>query len=72
MYWLWKLYKSMSWWFDNQKDFPVPIENSWDLCIDWGHCVAICTTGAMRQRSMKPDETCLRITKRNPIDVTWS
>ena len=33
-----------------KEDFPVPIENGWDLCIDCGHCVAICPTGAMHQR----------------------
>ena len=38
------------------KDFPVPIEDSWDLCIDCGHCVAICPTGAMHQRSMGPED----------------
>ena len=39
-----------------KKDFPVPIENGWDLCIDCGHCVAICPTGAMHQRSMGPED----------------
>ena len=45
-----------------KKDFPVPIENSWDLCIDCGHCVAICPTGAMHQRSMSPEDC-------EPIDI---
>jgi len=27
-----------------KEDFPVPIENGWDLCIDCGHCVAVSPT----------------------------
>jgi len=45
-----------------KKDFPVPIENSWDLCIDCGHCVTVCPTGAMHQRAMGPED-CV------PIDI---
>ncbi|HVO98381.1 MAG TPA: nitroreductase family protein [Bryobacteraceae bacterium] len=45
-----------------KKDFPVPIEKSWDLCIDCGHCVAIYPTGAMHQRSMGPEDC-------EPIDI---
>ena len=39
-----------------KQDFPVPIENGWELCIDCGHCVAICPTEAMHQRSMGPED----------------
>ena len=45
-----------------KKDYPAPIEDSWDQCIDCGHCVSICPTGAMHQRSMSPED-CL------PIDI---
>ena len=42
--------------------FPVPIENAWDLCIDCGHCVAVCPTGALHQRAMGPEDC-------DPIDI---
>jgi nitroreductase/NAD-dependent dihydropyrimidine dehydrogenase PreA subunit len=45
-----------------KEEFPVPIPNGWDLCIDCGHCVAICPTEAMHQRSMGPDDC-------EPIDI---
>jgi nitroreductase len=37
-------------------EFLVAVENGWDACIDCGHCVATCPTGAMYQRSMGPDD----------------
>ena len=43
-------------------DFPVPIPDAWDLCIDCGHCVAVCPTGAMHQRAMGPEDCA-------PIDI---
>ena len=47
---------------------PVPTEGSWDLCIDCGHCVAVCPTEALHQRRMGPEEC-------TPIDIqlvpTW-
>jgi ferredoxin len=48
--------------FDYQKDFSVPIVSSWDLCIDCGHCVATCSTRAMHQRSIGPEDF-------EPIDI---
>ena len=45
-----------------KQDFPVPIESGWDHCIDCGHCVAICPTEAMHQRSMGPEDC-------QPIDI---
>jgi ferredoxin len=38
------------------------IEVDESLCIDCGHCVAVCPTGAMRQRSMGPEDC-------GPIDI---
>lgn len=45
-----------------KKEFPEPIENSWEQCIDCGHCVAICPSEAMHQRSMSPEDC-------EPIDI---
>jgi nitroreductase/ferredoxin len=39
-----------------KKEFPVPIENAWDLCIDCGHCVTVCPTGALHQRAIGPED----------------
>lgn len=44
------------------KEFPEPIEDSWNQCIDCGHCVAICPTEAMHQRAMGPEDC-------EPIDI---
>lgn len=38
------------------KDFPTPIGIGWEKCIDCGHCVAVCPTEAMHQRSMGPED----------------
>jgi ferredoxin len=38
------------------------IEVDESLCIDCGHCVAVCPTGAMGQRSMGPEDC-------GPIDI---
>jgi nitroreductase/NAD-dependent dihydropyrimidine dehydrogenase PreA subunit len=37
----------------DKKGFPVPIENAEELCIDCGHCVAVCKEGALDQRKIK-------------------
>jgi nitroreductase/ferredoxin len=37
-------------------DFPSPADNADELCIDCGHCVAICPHGAMDLKSMPLDE----------------
>ncbi len=42
--------------------FPVPTADSWNLCIDCGHCVAICPTEALHQRAMGPEDC-------DPIDI---
>jgi len=56
MHHLRQLYKSLPWWINYERGFSVSIENGWDQCIDCGHCVAICPTGAMHQRSMSPED----------------
>jgi len=56
MHFLWCLHPGLPGCLITKTDFPVPIENGWDLCIDCGHCVAICPTEAMHQRSMGPED----------------
>jgi nitroreductase/ferredoxin len=34
--------------------FPTPIDGAEDLCIDCGHCVVVCPTGALLHRAMSP------------------
>jgi ferredoxin len=51
-----RLYQSLSGRLITKKDFPVPIENGLELCIDCDYCVAICPTGAMQQRTMNPED----------------
>ncbi len=41
---------------------PLPIEDAEEMCIDCGHCVAACPTGALSLQTMNPEE-CLEIQK---------
>ncbi len=41
---------------NDQDPVPVPIEGAEALCIDCGHCVAVCPHGAMTHRSMSPEQ----------------
>ena len=34
--------------------YPTPIDGADDLCIDCGHCVTVCPTGALAHRAMSP------------------
>ncbi len=36
--------------------FPAPIPGANELCIDCGHCVAVCPSAAITHRSMSPQE----------------
>ena len=47
---------------------PVPIEGAEELCIDCGHCVAACPTGALSLQTMKPED-CPEIHKELHIDI---
>lgn len=38
------------------EQFPAPIASAEDLCINCGHCVAICPHGALSLSTMKPDD----------------
>lgn len=37
-------------------DFPALVKGGEDLCINCGHCVAVCPHGALRLRSMAPED----------------
>lgn len=41
---------------------PAPVPGAEALCIDCGHCVAVCPQGALSHRSMHPDQ-CLEVKK---------
>jgi len=43
-------------------DLPTPISGADALCIDCGHCVAVCPAGALSHRSLQP-EACLPVNK---------
>jgi nitroreductase/NAD-dependent dihydropyrimidine dehydrogenase PreA subunit len=43
--------------------FPTPVENAEELCIDCGHCVAVCPHGAFRLGKMNPED-CVPIDKK--------
>jgi len=36
--------------------YPSPIDGAEALCIDCGHCVTVCPTGALSHRAMSPDD----------------
>ncbi len=40
----------------DQDSFPAPIDGAEELCIDCGHCVAVCPHGAMSHRAMSPEQ----------------
>jgi len=42
--------------FDEEGQTPKPTADAGDLCIECGHCVAVCPHGALSHRSMGPDE----------------
>ena len=41
--------------FKEKGAFPTPINGAKALCINCGHCVAVCPTGALSHRSMTPE-----------------
>ncbi len=40
----------------DRESVPEPVRGAEALCIDCGHCVAVCPTGALSHRSMSPDQ----------------
>jgi nitroreductase/ferredoxin len=38
------------------EDFPAPIKSAEELCVNCGHCVAICPQGALSLATMKPED----------------
>ena len=36
----------------DEDGYPVPIQNADEICIDCGHCVAVCPSGALDHRKM--------------------
>jgi nitroreductase/NAD-dependent dihydropyrimidine dehydrogenase PreA subunit len=38
------------------EDFPTPIKSAEEFCVNCGHCVAICTQGALSLTTMKPQD----------------
>ncbi|TAL37499.1 MAG: ferridoxin [Spirochaetes bacterium] len=47
--------------------FPVPVPGANELCIDCGHCVAVCQHAALSHRSMSPSQ-CVAVPARAAID----
>lgn len=45
-----------------KNDWPEPISGAESLCINCGHCVAVCPTGALVHRHLKPED-CLPVRK---------
>ncbi len=48
--------------------FPALIAGLEELCINCGHCVAVCPTGALTQQNMRPED-CPQIEKELLIDL---
>ena len=48
--------------FKQEGSFPTPTEDAAEICINCGHCVAVCTTAAMSLETMKPEQ-CAAIQK---------
>lgn len=44
----------------NEEGFPFPVEGAGSLCINCGHCVAVCPRGALSLKTMSPEE-CLPV-----------
>ncbi len=47
---------------------PIPIAGAEALCINCGHCVAVCPSGALAQPAMKPED-CPEIKKERFINL---
>ena len=41
---------------EDEEGVPRPIDGAEEICIDCGHCVAVCPHGALSHRSMTPEE----------------
>ncbi|MDM8550317.1 nitroreductase family protein [Desulfobacterales bacterium HSG2] len=41
---------------EDKESVPVPIESAEDLCINCGHCVAVCPDGALSHKNMTPEQ----------------
>ncbi|NOY69939.1 MAG: 4Fe-4S dicluster domain-containing protein [Deltaproteobacteria bacterium] len=52
----------------DKKSLPVPVPGAEDLCVDCGHCVAVCPTGALSHRSMTPEQ-CLPVKENLLLDA---
>jgi nitroreductase/NAD-dependent dihydropyrimidine dehydrogenase PreA subunit len=48
--------------FKDKNTLPVPVPGADKLCIRCGHCVAVCSTGAMSHEIMSPEQ-CLPVKK---------
>ena len=47
---------------------PVPVAGADELCINCGHCVAVCPTAALSHKNMAPDQ-CLEVNKEWQLDA---
>jgi nitroreductase/NAD-dependent dihydropyrimidine dehydrogenase PreA subunit len=41
---------------ENKEAVPEPVTGAEDFCINCGHCVAVCPTGALSHRNMTPEQ----------------
>jgi ferredoxin len=39
-----------------KEEFPVPVAGAEELCINCGHCVAVCPHGALSLKTMAPEQ----------------
>lgn len=55
--------------FSDVKKVPEPVEGAADICINCGHCVAVCPHGALMHRFLLPQD-CLDVNKDMMLDET--
>ncbi|MBU1195809.1 MAG: nitroreductase family protein [Proteobacteria bacterium] len=53
--------------FSDSKKVPIPVEGAADICINCGHCVAVCPHGALTHRFLAPQD-CLNVNKDMMLD----
>jgi len=51
--------------FKDKAQVPTPVDGADEICVNCGHCVAVCPHGALALRTMSPEQ-CL------PIQKEWS
>lgn len=55
--------------FSDVKKVPIPVEGAADICINCGHCVAVCPHSALTHTFLSPQD-CLDVNKDMMLDET--